>query len=168
MNFKTFKIIILLIALFFLNVCSPKAPVNIEIGKEECAQCKMKIMDLKFNAQVLTSKGRIYHFDSIECLISWLNENRDTEIKNAWVKDYLTGEWIEYKNAIYFVSKDLPSPMGAYLSSFKNESSLQVVQKEKQGYILKYQELFDYIKSLKNKDPHEHNHKHQQEHHHHH
>lgn len=148
----------LIIALLFVNACSPKAPVDIEASKEECVYCKMKIMDLKFNTQVQTSKGRIYHFDSIECLINWLNENQDIEIKNAWVKDYLTGEWVEYKKALYFVSQDLPSPMGAYLSSFKDENSIQKIQKEKQGKVLKYEELFDYIKSLKENEHHEHHH----------
>ncbi len=147
---KNFYLILIILSIF--SVCSQKAPISIEAGKEECAYCKMTIMDLKFNAQLQTKKGRVYNFDSIECLIHWIHKNPDIEIKNAWVKDYLSGEWIEYKNAIYFISPDLPSPMGANLSAYKNQDTLQIIQKEKQGSVYNYPELKEYLKKMNHEE----------------
>ncbi|GIX41142.1 MAG: hypothetical protein KatS3mg129_0875 [Leptospiraceae bacterium] len=152
MKIKIFYIIIIL----FLGFCSPNAPISIESGKEECTFCKMRIIDLRFNTQLQTDKGRIYHFDSIECMVNWIKENPDIKIKNAWVKDYLTENWIEYKKAIYFISPDIPSPMGANLSAYNNKKEIEELQNQnKQGQVFKWEELFQYINSTKK---HEHHH----------
>ena len=140
--------------IFFISFCAPKAPIEIQAGQEECIHCKMKIVDLKFNTQLQTDKGKIYHFDSIECLVEWLNQNPDQKIKNAWVKDYTTGEWIEYKNAVYFVSPEIPSPMGANLSAFRKEEEIKKLNK--QGDIYKLEELTNYLMSLRSEHHHEH------------
>jgi copper chaperone NosL len=141
---------------FIFSFCTPRAPINIESGKEECVHCKMRIVDLKFNTQLQTDKGRILHFDSIECLINWIKEHPEVKIKNAWVKDYLTGEWIEYKKAIYFISKDIPSPMGANLSAYKEEKEIEnLKQQNKNGSIYKYEDLLQNIDSLKHYEHHQ-------------
>lgn len=141
---------------FFLFVfyCSPKAPVDIQIGQEECSLCKMKIVDLKFNAQLQTSKGRIHHFDSIECLVRWIEQNKNIEIKNAWVKDYITGEWVEFTKAFYLVSKNLPSPMGAFLSGYKTLEEIRNMQNEKEGQIYEYKDLSNYLKNIQKDETH--------------
>lgn len=142
------KILFILIFIFLMD-CAPKAPIDIQAGQEECIQCKMKIVDLKFNAQIQTSKGKIYHFDSIECLVDWLEQNKNIEINNAWVKDYLTGEWVEYQKAYYLASKNLPSPMGAFLSGYKSQEEVEKIRQEKDGQILRYNELVNYLKELR-------------------
>ncbi len=148
------------IIFFFFFSCTPKAPVDIQAGMEECSLCKMKIVDLKFNAQLQTTKGKIHHFDSIECLVKWIEQNKDIGIKNAWVKDYPSGKWVEYKKAFYLVSKNLPSPMGAYLSSYETLEEAQKIQKEKDGQIHEYKDLSNYLKSLNKDEKHHHHHHH--------
>ncbi|MFN3603869.1 MAG: nitrous oxide reductase accessory protein NosL [Leptonema sp. (in: bacteria)] len=153
------KIAYSLLVIGFLY-CAPKAPVDIQVGQEECALCKMKIVDLKFNTQLQTSKGKILHFDSIECLVRWLEQNKEVAIKNAWVKDYTTGEWVVYKDAYYLASKNLPSPMGAFLSSYKNKESVEKIQKEKDGKILEYKDLIHYLIELEKNEGSRHHHHH--------
>lgn len=154
------KKLIYLFIIAFLVYCSQKAPIEIQSGQEECIHCKMKIVDLKFNAQLQTSKGKIHHFDSIECLIDWLEQNKNIEIKNAWVKDYLTGEWIEYQKAYYLASKNLPSPMGAFLSGYKSKEEVEKIKQEKEGQILQYNDLVNYLKELRKDESSSHHHHH--------
>ncbi len=139
---------IFLVFIFLGFYCAPQTPIDIQAYKEECAHCKMKIVDLKFNTQLQTEKGKIFHFDSIECLVEWIHQNPDVKIRDAWVKDYLTGEWINYKKAVYFNSKEIPSPMGAYLSAFKDKKTHEGLKKN--GKILEYSELWNYLQSIKN------------------
>jgi copper chaperone NosL len=146
----------LIFLVFLFSFCAPKAPIDIQAGKEECIHCKMKIVDLKFNTQVQTDKGKIYHFDSVECLVDWLNQNPDQKIKNAWIKDYVTSEWVEYKNAVYFVSPEIPSPMGKNISGYKSEDEIKKLNKP--GDIYKYDDLVNYLKSQSQKDEEHHHH----------
>ena len=74
-----------------------KEPVPIKIGEETCAYCSMKIVDLRFNAQVITEKGKIKHYDSLECMVSHEHDEHDLKnkifVKNFFQKDqYISGK----------------------------------------------------------------------------
>jgi len=64
-----------LLPLFFLLLllfagCRPKGPVAIEYGQDICAFCKMIIADPRFGAEVITKTGKVYKFDSVECMVA--------------------------------------------------------------------------------------------------
>lgn len=143
--------IFIYLQLFLISLCSPKVPQNIEPGKYTCAHCIMQIVDTRFNTQAQSSKGKIFHFDSIECLFYWINKNSSLEIKNAWVKDYTTGEWIPFETAFYVVSPTITSPMGANLSAFQTQEKGEEFIKHKTGKIYNYKEVWDYLQKLESK-----------------
>ena len=67
-----------LAAFLVLNLivgCVNTDPVLIEVGQERCAHCRMDIADMRFNTQLVTKKGKRYHFDSIECMVSWIKDH---------------------------------------------------------------------------------------------
>jgi copper chaperone NosL len=72
-KYKKFTFLILLLGLFV--ACEPKQePIN--YGVDECELCRMRIMEDKYGAELVTEKGKVYKFDSIECLIKYsLNKN---------------------------------------------------------------------------------------------
>ena len=52
---------------FLLIGCNPKAE-KINLGKDQCAECKMTIADPKFGAEIVTKKGKVYKFDDTHCI----------------------------------------------------------------------------------------------------
>ncbi len=141
---KYIKIFTINLLLFSFIHCSNHLPTDIKSGSETCEYCKMKISDLRFNSQAITSKGRKYHFDSIECMLAW---KTDVELKKRWVKGYSSKKWIELDKAILFQSKELKSPMGAGLSAYLSMEELNKVQAEYTGNKISLQEAILYVET---------------------
>jgi copper chaperone NosL len=140
---KIFTIVHIVLLTFTLFHCN-HLPTDIKSGTESCEFCKMKINDLRFNSQVLTVKGRKYHFDSIECMLSWKS---DVPLKKRWVKGYSSKKWIEVENAILFQSKELKSPMGAGLSAYRSKPELDRIKKEYNGNEISLQYAIQYVET---------------------
>ena len=59
------------------------SPLPIDYNHDECAYCKMKIADARFGAELVTSKGKVFKFDSAECLIwSYINDENTEYVEN--------------------------------------------------------------------------------------
>ena len=127
------------IILTFL-ACSPE-PRPIAFGVEQCHYCKMGIVDRLHAAQAVTAKGKIYSFDAIECMVHFLQENQnEKDMAHLVVADYGTqGKWLVAPEAQYLICKEIPSPMGAYLSAFNNENT--ALQTCKDGQLLNWHEM---------------------------
>lgn len=148
MNIKQFFGILIVMVLF--SSCTTK-PEPIAYGKDECVFCKMKAMNNRYGAEIITTKGKIYKFDATECMIDFINANNIEEsgIKIGLIVDFANpGTFVDVKNAWFFISADMPSPMGANLSSFSNENSVNTISKKHQGKILKWTEAKEYVKNL--------------------
>ena len=61
-------------ALMLLAGCSVGQP-KINYGADECAHCRMNVVDAKFGAAVQTTKGRAYVFDAPECMVPFVGPN---------------------------------------------------------------------------------------------
>lgn len=97
-------------------------PQKIDYGKDICNFCKMTIVEEKHAAEIVTKKGRAYKYDAIECLINETNELDKSKIALFLVTDYTQPKvLINANEATFLVSKDIKSPMGAYLSAFSNK-----------------------------------------------
>ena len=56
--------------LALLGACAPAGPRPIAYGHDSCAFCRMTVSDSRYGAELVTAKGRVQTFDSIECLAS--------------------------------------------------------------------------------------------------
>ncbi|GAB4378710.1 MAG: hypothetical protein Kow0075_08900 [Salibacteraceae bacterium] len=120
--------------------CS-KSKQNIEYGKDNCHLCQMRIMDPKFGAEAITDKGRCYKFDSVECLLNYLNES-EAEHSHVFVTDFeQPGSLIDAQSAYFLVSKNMPSPMGGYLSAFSDVNAAEYHRSQKTGEIYTWEEI---------------------------
>lgn len=134
------KKLLILISLF-LVACSPK-PSPIAYGEDACAFCRMTIVDKQHAAETVSSKGKAYKFDAIECMIQYTKQQTDTEFVMYLVNDYSqAGSLIDATASTFLISKNIPSPMGAFLSAFADAQQAQKWQKEKSGEIYNWQEL---------------------------
>ena len=145
-------VIISLLLLFFLITCGSKLPEEISPGEHKCEFCKMGVVSQNYHSQVLTKKGRRYHFDSIECMFSFWNSNLD-KVDKVWVKDYLhPKDWIEIQNAKFLKADKLPSPMAANLSSYKSEKEAEDNRLLYGGVLMTQEQVMEYVKTNWEKD----------------
>jgi len=127
--------------LIFLVACSTE-PQPINYGKDLCAYCSMTIMDKKFGAELINSKGKAVKFDSGECMLKYLNESNDFKPEKFLVVDYLSeGKLINAEQAFYLHGGKLNSPMGGGLAAFKSKPEAESIQAELGAEILNWQEL---------------------------
>jgi len=111
-------------AFSIISCGAPGKPVDFKAGEFECSHCRMGITDMRFKGEAVTQKGKIYRFDSIECLTAWSMKNQE-QPHSAWVTNFLKQEeWVDVDRAIFLHSKKLNSPMGAGLSAYSSEDGL--------------------------------------------
>lgn len=103
--------------------CS-QGPRDIDLGKEECAHCKMTITDARFAAELVTRKSKVHVYDAIECLAAAINAKdvEEEEIASLWVMDYnKPGTLIDAAKAWYMRDAKFRSPMGMNLAAFETK-----------------------------------------------
>jgi len=115
--------------------CNPKAE-KINLGKDQCAECKMTIVDPKFGAEIVTKKGKMYKFDDTHCIAVFL-ERRGVELSNIhqtlFVQYNAPGEFVKVKSAEFVVSSQFKSPMGGNAAAFKNATEANKKSAEIEG-----------------------------------
>jgi copper chaperone NosL len=132
----------LIIALLLMLVSCNVSPQAIDYGSDGCHFCKMTIVDKVHAAEIVTKKGKVYKFDATECMINFMNDFDASEIELYLSNNYTEPEQlIDAQKATFLISKNIPSPMGAYLSAFKNKADAQKMQSEKGGDLYSWEEL---------------------------
>ncbi len=129
--------------LLFIISCTPQQK-PIEYGKDGCAYCKMIIMDRRYGTELVTDKSKVYMFDAIECMVDYLKEPENKNLKTALllVTPYDNhGELLDAKKAHYLRSPKLPSPMGKYLTAFSTKEVALAHQKKHGGKIYSWEKL---------------------------
>jgi copper chaperone NosL len=136
---------LLFAGLFFLCSCNPD-PEPIKYGHDNCEHCKMLISDHNYGAELITQKGKIFKYDSIECLADDQIRLSNEEIHSIWVANfYPPNELININNAHFLLSDNLKSPMGLYLSAFKNDVELNKIAEKYGGKEISWEDLLDYV-----------------------
>jgi len=119
---------------FLLLGCNPKAE-KINLGKDQCAECKMTIVDPKFGAEILTKKGKAYKFDDTHCIAAFL-ERRGVELSNIYHVFFVDyngkNELVDVDSAEFVVSSRLKSPMGG-AAAFRNLTEAKKKSAEIEG-----------------------------------
>ncbi|MDO5979318.1 nitrous oxide reductase accessory protein NosL [Flavivirga spongiicola] len=141
---KHYSTITLLLLLCF--GCNVK-PQAIDYGNDGCHFCKMTIVDKVHAAEIVTKKGKTYKFDATECMINFIGEFDASEIQLYLSNNYNEPEaLIDATQSTFLISKNVPSPMGAFLSAFKSEEDAKKVQKEKGGTLYTWKTLLAHLK----------------------
>ncbi len=108
-----------------LNSCSQE-PQPIVFGKDACMNCMMTIMDQKFGAEIINSKGKTLKFDSCECMLKYLSSHHEFIPVKYMIVDFATpGKLIEADKAVYLKGGNIISPMGGALAAFANEEEAE-------------------------------------------
>ncbi|MFS4467897.1 nitrous oxide reductase accessory protein NosL [Maribacter sp. 2210JD10-5] len=125
-----------------LSTACTNTPKSIVYGSDGCHFCSMTIVDKQHAAQFMTKKGRTYSFDASECMLNHLKEIDASTIAQLLVNDYnAPGETIDATKATYLISKNIPSPMGEFLTAFATAEEAKYAQEGSQGELLTWNEL---------------------------
>ena len=130
-----------LFALFGYLSCTV-GPEPIDYGHVGCHYCSMTIVDKQHAAQLVTSKGKVFNFDAIECMMNHLKDQDEATMALFLVNDYdRPGELVDAKKATYLISGNIPSPMGEYLSAFANEEAATYTRNMQDGGLFTWKEI---------------------------
>ena len=136
------KLILSFLTLFAVCFACTVKPQPIQYGVDSCHFCKMTIVDDQHAAEIVTVKGKVYKYDAVECLLNHKNNWEHPKIKHLLVCDYAhPGKLVDANLAHYLISKNIPSPMGEFLTAFSKKEELQKVMDESGGEILNWSTL---------------------------
>lgn len=134
--------------IMFFSSCSAQ-PQPITYGTDQCDLCKMGIIDERFGAELVTKKGKVYKFDSGECMINYLRHEKvkKDEVASLWVVSPAEPrKLIDATQAFYLHSEKFPSPMGAFLSAFESEEQLKQFRDQYSGEVWTWEEAMKQVK----------------------
>lgn len=121
--------------------CTPSIP-TIEYGSDMCHYCKMSIVGKQHAAIAVSSKGKSFKFDAIECLVPFLAAETETTFNKLLVNDYdQPTTLISAEQSYYLISREIPSPMGAFLTAFSTQARAEFVKNEKGGTVYNWDEI---------------------------
>jgi len=134
------------IALLLLFMSCNVSPKAIAYGEDGCHFCRMTIVDKVHAAEIVTQKGKVYKFDATECMIHFMGDFDTSEIALYLSNNYMEPEvLIDATQATFLISENIPSPMGAFLSAFKDKTDAKKVRKEKNGTLYSWSSLLEHF-----------------------
>ena len=147
-SFNIFRVIFILLTILTLASCGSE-PEPINYGHDECEFCRMLVTDNKYGAELVTDKGKIYKFDSIECMIEFSlvkNTLGDTNNKLLITDFYDPGNLVDARNSVYVKNDKFRSPMGLNVTAFNSEEQAQKFISENGGEKLSWVEVIELVK----------------------
>jgi copper chaperone NosL len=108
----------------------------------------MTIVERKFGTEIVTSKGKIHKFDSIECLAAYYLKNRlnQKDVHSVLVTDFnKESKFLNAFEAVYLCSSQIRSPMGMNLSAFFNYQQARAMLGNYGGQIMEWGEVLALI-----------------------
>lgn len=148
---QTLTSTMILSALFLLAACTP-GPEPIHYGEDACDHCRMTIADERYGAELVTGTGKIYKFDSIECLAGFLQEDgvAEDEVHSLWVTDFSSPTGlVPADEAFYLHSTNLRSPMGMNLTAFGGGITREAVRDSFGGEVLSWQDVRQKVRAAR-------------------
>ena len=145
------KLILLIIASILILTTCGNDPEPINFGEDNCAHCKMMITDEKYGAELVTDKGKIYKYDSVECLLEQLHKQtfREEQIASIWVIDFSNPRTlIDARSAFYTQNDEFRSPMGLNVQTFQTEDNFNKFFSENGGEKLNWSELMKFAGTM--------------------
>jgi copper chaperone NosL len=127
----------------FLTSCN-SGPEPILVGTDHCEFCKMNVSDNRFGGEIITRKGKLYKFDDIHCLLSFIQSGKidRTQVQDVYLTDFSGNHrLLKSADAVLLQSDMLRAPMGGNMAAFSNPDSLQVVASQYKGAVLHWNDV---------------------------
>lgn len=137
-------------SVLIISGCGGYTPKEIQYGVDQCDYCKMTIADQSFGSELITQKGKVLKYDSIECLaaadIGFADKLQD--VHSRWVTDFKKpGQFLDANTAWIVASERQKSPMGVGLLATGSEQVAQQLIDESGGRIVSLSEIREIVKA---------------------
>jgi copper chaperone NosL len=132
------KYLALLIGIILIFGCSKDTdikPAEIKYGQDVCAVCSMIISETLYSSQYILTDGKVKKFDDIGCMMENIKQTKDEldKISAIFVRDFISNNWINAKNAHFLRSKKIITPMGHGIIAFESMNDLKETQSKTSG-----------------------------------
>lgn len=98
----------------------------IKFGKDACNHCRMIISDPRFGAELVTTKGKVYMFDDLNCYWNFRKEQKiqESDIAHSVVVFFnKPGTFGNAGDACFLASREIRSPMGSGVAAFDTKEA---------------------------------------------
>lgn len=137
------SVLTVILCMISLSSCTT-GPEPLKTGIDHCHFCKMTISDVRFGAELITTKGKIYKFDEAGCLLHFIKTKEITNesIKNIYLTNFSGNHQLIVVDNVFLLKADqLRSPMGGNIAAFDNKDSMMVMQQRFAGTTVNWNEL---------------------------
>lgn len=103
-------------------------------------------MDQKFGTEIITKKGKVFRFDSDECMRDYYKADKAGQAGYAqiFVTDYdKPGTLIDAKTAFFLHGPKVKSPMGGNLAAFSSKLNAEKLKGTLGGEILSWEQMLE-------------------------
>ncbi len=123
-----------------------------EISQDtRCAVCGMFVAKYgNWGTQIRLADSSTLFFDGMKDLMVFYHNPQKyssfatQDVKEAWVRDYYSQEWIDGFKAFYVVGSDVLGPMGKEFIPFADKAAAETFLKDHKGHkILTFNEITD-------------------------
>lgn len=119
---KTKPAMLLFTILLLSASCGSKNPEPLVLNKDLCESCKMTYADIRFGAEYITSKGKVFKFDDLSCMLAFSSNNKNTVIDKWYINDYNGNNvLIDATKAWYVLHESIKSPMNGNTAAFAQQ-----------------------------------------------
>lgn len=119
-------------------------PRSINFGHDDCEFCKMKLMDERFGAQLVTDKGRIYMFDDVNCMVEFMDSDEGKRHHYAYelIVDYSNpGELLDVHYTFFLKTDEIRTPMNSKIIALPNRETQEEFKAAIGGILLGWGEI---------------------------
>lgn len=99
---------------------------------------------MRFGTQLLTSKGRAYQFDDVQCMLAYVKSGSiaQEDVAAYYLPDYMNEHTMTPANEMHLLkSEALKSPMRGDIAAFVHQYNLEQVKAKHGGETLKWEDL---------------------------
>jgi len=129
--------------------CAPAGPQTIADSQKPCDYCRMTISDERIGGQLITKKGKVYAFDSVECLAEFSLQRPATDSGSSlWVADFASpGHWVAARSALFARSTTHRTAMGLGLVSFSARANMAKIRGEIEGDPIRWADVLALVQA---------------------
>jgi copper chaperone NosL len=102
--------------------CATGTP-TIALGAASCVECRMVITDGRFGAALISGTGKQLDFDSVDCLLEYMEANPTLAAKSVWVADASRPKTLIPASEAAFVRDGGPRPPMGSTTSYATASA---------------------------------------------
>jgi len=105
----------------------------------------MTISDMRFGSQLVTTKGRVYNFDDVQCMVAFVKEGSVTreDVAHCYLPDYANDNKLLPAEGLFLLkSESLKSPMRGDIAALVSEAEWEKVHEIHTGERLTWEDLW--------------------------